>query len=511
VSEVVLIDLSSVAHPIWHTSQADPDMNATSTRTVARIRSLATGHERVAICCDAGRSFRKDIDPAYKAQRPETDAALRHQINTAKETLIADGFPVWSVSGFEADDLLATATKRALDEPETSVLIVSADKDLLQLVGPRVTAKHPMSGNTIDEPGVIEKFGVRPSQIRDYLTLVGDASDNVKGAKGIGPKKAADLLAKFGSLDELYDKLEEAAPADLGIKPSEASSLQEFAPRFETVRSLIELRSDVEIPFNEINAERRPKGADEFGMEEEEMTETTEGSMLAQTLDLLAPAPVPAVTTKVEEHVQADGRTIHRDVQAAPVATPQKPATSPAPSLLSDVLAATPAEWGKQLEPRSMAEARQLAKDIFESRLFSAYGHPAAVLTTILAGRELGLQAMASLRAFHIIEGKPTLAADFIRALVLKSGLAREFRCTERTAEKATFVTQRGDEPPISLTYTLAEGRAAFSGTDQKWASSGWGKSSADQCVARAGAKLARLVYPEVIFGLYAHEEFDGE
>jgi hypothetical protein len=104
----------------------------------------------------------------------------------------------------------------------------------------------------------------------------------------------------------------------------------------------------------------------------------------------------------------------------------------------------------------------------------------------------------------------PRMAADFIRALVINSGKAKYFRPVERTAKSATFETQRGDDPPISMTYTIEEGRTAFAGDVKAWEKSGWGKNPADMCVARCSSKLARLVYPEVTFGLVAYEEIDA-
>src|ERR1051326_2048825 len=133
-NELVLIDLSSIAHPIWHMSAAEPDPNHASQAIVARVRALANSHPHVAICCDSGRSFRKDIADSYKANRPPAEAMLGHQVTLACEQLQADGFPVWAVKGFEADDLIASATRLALASgPDRRVLVVSADKDLLQL------------------------------------------------------------------------------------------------------------------------------------------------------------------------------------------------------------------------------------------------------------------------------------------------------------------------------------------------------------------------------------------
>ena len=93
-------------------SQAEPDPDYTSQRTVAAVRKLAADHPHTAICCDSAKSFRKELDPTYKANRPAQEAPLHHQIDLAREALEADGFPVWCVDGFEGDDLIATCATR---------------------------------------------------------------------------------------------------------------------------------------------------------------------------------------------------------------------------------------------------------------------------------------------------------------------------------------------------------------------------------------------------------------
>ena len=485
----MLIDLSSIAYPIWHMSQTEPDPNATSIAAVSRVRALASGKQNgVAVCCDSGKSFRHELTPTYKATRPEHDAPRQHQIALAMETLVGDGFPVWAVKGFEADDLIASAAAWAT-KTGASALIVTADKDLLQLVGTGVRAMNLRDGTIVEAAGVFEKFGVRPGQMRDYLTLVGDTSDNVIGAKGIGPKRAADMLAKFGTLDALYAELESVGGATIGLTPAISLALREFkqSGAMELARSLITLRTDVQMPFDDIFKDRVPADAADFSAEEDDMHAE----------------PVASAASKDVATVEGETQRPKPDA-ASSVPNGGDSGRSTALAVQGEVLPAQ-AEWTMQLEPRSMGEARRLAEDMFKSRLFSAYGTPAAVLSTVMAGRELGMQAMASLRAFHIVDGKPTLAADLIRALVIRSGAAKYFRCTERTNERATFETQRGDDPPIALTYTVAEAKEA--GLVKP--NSGWTKSPADQCVARSSSKLARLVYPDVTHGLYAPEEFD--
>lgn len=479
---LVLVDLSSIAYPIWHTTQSSSNANEASQQIVARVRSLASSQKHVAICCDKGKSFRHDISSTYKANRPEHEATLHHQIRLATEALEADGFPIWTVAGFEADDLIATAACRAMELDGAEVVIVSADKDLLQLVGDAVTALSVRDGNRIDADAVFAKFGVKPAQIRDYLTLVGDASDNVKGVKGIGPTKAADLLSRFGTIDGIYRALD--SPGTSRITPAMATALREFTPHLETTQKLITLRTDVDLPFNDILRERQPRTTATFGeFNEDDMETTPETTAADQPVDDTPNSATPTIVP--------------------PAALVRMPPQEP------DVLAPAPSEWEKQLEPRSMRETIALAKHVHESRLFSAYGTPQAVMTTLLAGREMGLQSMAALRAIHIIDGKPTLSADLIRALILRSGKAQYFLCKERIATRATFVTKRGDDPEIELTVTIEEARQAWTKDEAAWLKSGWGKNPADMLVARAGAKLARLVYPDVVHGVYTPEEMD--
>jgi len=216
-TELLLIDLSSLAYPIWHMSGNEPDQDYVSRQTITRVRTLAADHAHAAICCDSGKSFRHDLSPreaigdgkyrGYKANRPEKLEPLLHQIRLACETLKADGFAIWSSLGYEADDIIATATKEALAIDGTTVLIASADKDLLQLVNDRVRVKKLTNGDTFDAEAVTAKFGITAAQFIDYLCLVGDTSDNIDGAKGIGGVIAAQLLKEHGSLDALYAKM----------------------------------------------------------------------------------------------------------------------------------------------------------------------------------------------------------------------------------------------------------------------------------------------------------------
>jgi 5'-3' exonuclease len=389
VSEtLLLVDLASLVHPLFHVSGKEPDQDWTSQQAIARIRAAAHGHPHAAICCEGGRSFRKDLDAGYKANRPEVNEPLQHQMRLTIEALKADGFPCWSVKGMEADDIIAAATKQAL-ACDGDVLILSDDKDILQLVSDKVTVKRWRDGEMRTQAVVMERLHVRPDQMLDYLCLVGDTSDNIKGATGIGGVKAAQLLATFGSIAEIYKALD-AGTAKLteGI----ANSLVEFRDRWPKVRDLIALRTDVEIPFHEIATERAvPALAELPPMFDVPFEEDARAKADAPKKANATPSPqVASATQPVAEREQVAARV--EPVVYAP-SSPEVGRTATA----SQALIPAPAEWERGLEPRSMSEAKDLAQMMFASRLFSAYGTPQGVLASVLAGRELGLSAMASL------------------------------------------------------------------------------------------------------------------
>lgn len=514
---VLLIDLSSVVHRHWHALTNDPNPDATSVAALAQVHRLASNHEHVAICCDSGKSFRADINPSYKATRPkERNEPLHHQMALVRDSLQRDGFPVWAVPGFEADDIIATAVRRVLEHDETTpVLIASADKDLLALVCERVSVKSIQTGNVLTVEGVIEKFCIAPERMTDFLTMVGDSSDNITGIKGVGPKRAAELLTKFGSLAELYEDLAKLDPAGLkaaGLTPALVAALEDFAPLLDETRQLVQLRSDVEIPFDDIWQPRVAEAtdpADGLGLESDDMdlfTDTTDDA--PQTPEAIAADFVRDITTPQDAPQDVQQPAERVDPAPSPEAPPQalvvrQPEVLPAP-----------AQYELQLDPRDLNQAFKLGMSLHKSRMFAGYGNGEAVLSTVMAGRELGMPAIASLRAFHVIEGKMSLSAGAMVALVMKSGLAEYFEPLEFSETQATFETKRkGARNPVKLTHTIEMARKAWSKgktaaeQEDTWQKSGWGKNPTDMLVARATARLCRMVYADILAGLYTPEE----
>ena len=174
------------------------------------LPTLAAAKPNDSFICvfDASRiSFRQDIYPQYKANRNETPADLITQSELIRIGLHAMGVPVLCIPGVEADDVIATiATQNCKKSDNTR--IITSDKDLMQLVSDCVFLYDGMKEKEIHEPEVLEKFAVKPNQVIDVQSLMGDSSDNVPGIPGIGPKKAAELINEFGSLDNLYANLD---------------------------------------------------------------------------------------------------------------------------------------------------------------------------------------------------------------------------------------------------------------------------------------------------------------
>ena len=198
----------------------------------------------VLVLFDAGRvTFRNDIYPEYKQNRTDPPDELVPQFSLVRDATEAMSLPVTELPGFEADDLIASYAKMA-HESGTDCLIVSSDKDLMQLVRPGVTMLDPMKQRRISDAEVVEKFGVLPNRVVDVQSLAGDSTDNVPGVPGIGIKTAAELINQFGDLDSLL------AGAETIKQPKRRENLVNFAEQARISRELVRLKDDVPLDNN---------------------------------------------------------------------------------------------------------------------------------------------------------------------------------------------------------------------------------------------------------------------
>jgi len=243
---VLLVDGSSYLYRAYHAMPdlRGPDGQATGAvhGMVAMLKQLRDRHPGAHAACvfDAsGPTFRDDWYPEYKAQRAPMPDDLRAQIPLIHEVVKLLGWPVLTVPGIEADDAIGTLA-RVAEASGHQVLISTGDKDLAQLVTPAVSLLNTMSNERLDEAGVLAKFGVAPKRIVDYLTLMGDAVDNVPGVDKVGPKTAAKWIAEHGSLDGVV-----AAAA--GIKGVAGENLRKALDWLPTGRKLVTVKTDCDL------------------------------------------------------------------------------------------------------------------------------------------------------------------------------------------------------------------------------------------------------------------------
>jgi len=258
----------------------------------------------LAVIFDAGsKTFRNEIYPAYKANRPELPEDLRPQFAFTREATRAFNVPCIEVEGYEADDIIATLARRAAEAGGT-VTIISSDKDLMQLIGNGVDMLDPMKNKRLGPDEVFEKFGVAPNRVVDVQSLAGDSVDNVPGAPGIGIKTAALLIQEYGDLDTLLARAGEIK------QPKRREALVENAELIRISRQLVSLDAHMplELPLETLEL-KAPEAATILGF-----LKTMEFQTLTKRV---------ADKLKVEAPVLDDGRGMHvegaHDAVAAPV------------------------------------------------------------------------------------------------------------------------------------------------------------------------------------------------
>ena len=215
------------------------------------LRELEPSH--VAVAFDTGgETFRTRLDERYKAHRPPMPDDLRVQVPITQEAVALLGLAVLAQPDVEADDVIGTLAVLAA-RSGFEVVIASSDKDLMQLVAdPLVKMWHTRLERLLDERGVEEVFGVPPARVGEVLALMGDASDNIPGCKGIGEKTAKELIAAWGSVDAVYAHLDEVTP------PRARKALAEHRGEVDLSRELVRIRTDLALGSDLAALERRP-------------------------------------------------------------------------------------------------------------------------------------------------------------------------------------------------------------------------------------------------------------
>ena len=242
----ILVDGSSYLFRAFHAlpplSNAKGEPTGATVGVINMLRKLIADYQptHMAVVFDApGKTFRDDLCPEYKANRPPMPDELRAQIEPTLDIIRAMGLPLLIVPDVEADDVIGTLARQATDEGRDT-LVSTGDKDMAQLVNQHVTLVNTMTDTVMDEAGVMNKFGVRPDQIIDFLALTGDSVDNIPGVPKCGPKTAAKWLAEYDTLDKLIENAE-------AIKGKIGESLRASLDFLPLSRTLTTIKTDVDI------------------------------------------------------------------------------------------------------------------------------------------------------------------------------------------------------------------------------------------------------------------------
>ncbi len=250
---LILIDGSSYLYRAFHAypgtmSNGEIPTNAVY-GVVNMLRSMMRqfASDRIAVVFDAkGKTFRDDMYPEYKANRPPMPDDLRCQIEPLHNVIRAMGLPLICVPGVEADDVIGTLAYQA-SQKGMPVLISTGDKDMAQLVDDNITLINTMTNVVMDREGVIEKFGIPPELIIDYLALMGDKVDNIPGVPGVGDKTATALLQGIGGLTKLYENLDDIAPLGFRGSKTMAKKLVDNKENAMLSYELATIKLDVEL------------------------------------------------------------------------------------------------------------------------------------------------------------------------------------------------------------------------------------------------------------------------
>jgi 5'-3' exonuclease len=399
--------------------------------------------DKVIIAVDCPPYKRKEVFPQYKSNRDVPAPELIACLKATEKRVFNEGFTIAQAQGWEADDVIATIIDKMVDKGEyVPEDVVVYGSDKDLLQMTKIT--DPFTGEC---KGSQERLGVKQEQVVGYLALIGDTSDNIPGVPGIGPKTAQNLLSSFETVGGIYDAIEKTPE-----KFTRPAVLNALVAAKETIQISVDLvRLNCNAPVEYFEGEATEIVMDEIVISEQVETQTAQQS---------------------------------RSV-----------------SIVTE-----PVEYCKSLEPVDFKQAWQAATVFNKSGLYPKFKGPEQMIMIIMRGRELGIGATTALDIIDMIQGKPTMKAAGMLALVMQHRDVCEYiYCSEIDDEKSTWITKRVNIPTvISRTFTIKDAESmGLTGKDN------WKKQQAVMLQWRACSQLIRQVYPDLINGLYAREEME--
>lgn len=452
--KILAVDISALFSQFWEVDRGKGrDFDAPRQSTINAVRRWREGHDRVAICCDSGKSFRSQIWDTYKANRPDRGEAYRNQIRLTIEALAADGCSVFRAPKYsgdlfaEADDVIGSLCSWAFESGH-QVSILSNDKDLMQLVSDSVVMIRPLAKDgELDVAAVQAKLGIAPHLVPHWLALAGDVSDNYKPYPGIGDKRAIDLIKRYGHALGVFSDVVNMADLAQILGAKLAESFVAAGP--EPGRKALEVATIVrDLPLD---------------------FETLAGEPVFQKV-------IPMDTQQIEQ------------VALVPTAQTRQQIERSSP-------------WA--LQPTGQKGLVDFAGYVVDSRLFPNIKDHAAAIVVIAWGQNLGIPAMIALSQAYVVHGRVGWGAQLIAGLIKNNPSCIKFYVAETDDKHATMVYQRRGEPEGKYIFTLD--RAQKMGVIK--AGGPWEKIPATMCRWAAMRECARMVWPDVVTGVYTPDE----
>ena len=471
---ILAVDISALFSQFWEVdSGKGRDFDAPRQSTINAVRRWREGHDRVAICCDSGKSFRSQIWTSYKANRPDRGEAYRNQIRLTTEALASDGCSVFRAPQYkgelyaEADDVIGSLCAWAYESGH-AVTILSSDKDLMQLVTDTVSLVRPLDKEhtTFGPAEVKAKLGIDPHLVPQWLALAGDASDNYKPYQGIGDKRAIDLIKRYGhALGVFSEKVNMAELAQiLGAKLAETF----VAAGPEPGRKALEVATIVrDIPLD---------------------------------FEVLAGEPV------FQKVIPMDTQPIEATPESQPQPAQQAPQVALVPTIQTRQQIDRSSPWA--LQPTGQKGLVDFAGYVVDSRLFPNIKDHAAAIVVIAWGQNLGVPAMIALTQAYVVHGRVGCSAQFIAGLIKSNATCIKFHIAETDDKHATVIYQRKGEPEGKYTFRWEEAeKRGLTKQTRNGEPSMWVKFPAVMCRWAAMRECARMVWPDVATGVYTPDE----
>jgi 5'-3' exonuclease len=453
VADIGVIDLSCIFWHYYHIGDGE-EVSKVKRQTLAYCFDKKRQHDLMYVALDSPPYERNTIYPDYKGNRSEKPAALIQMLEQTKAELVEQGFKVAKCDGWEADDVIGTLVAGAGQNDEMT--IYGIDKDLLQLC--RFSNTRMIDAFTGEQRDSVDVLGVKPEYVIDVLALAGDSSDNIPGVKGVGKKTAPMWVERLGHIDQIIEKLWKNPQLEHNgktiAKPSQYSALMASKEQLKTSLDLVTIRTNLKL-------------------------EITEGEKVTETSEIIDTEVVEAAPEPVQDIVQHE--------QQAPEPVQIQPHSN----------------FKQSLEPVGFDQLARAAKILSASQLYHKVGNAEAIAAIIMRGRELGIGATTALDSMSMVQGRPTMSAQLMLSLVMKSEKCLYFDCIESSDTIATFETKRqGSANPTRLSFTIEDAKKLGIANKDNYK-----KQPAVMLRWRCVAALARMVYPDLVTGVYTPEE----